>query len=107
MSTSSSLLGDEAAEWLEMMPRDKFYGDNAALWALCHHLGRPMVVWRVEETEQPPTVLQPRVESNPASRCTSCTRWHRSTTLPWCLALWRTCYRLKVSNWWSRRGRSS
>ena len=54
-------VGSKAERWLNEMPKDKTSGDNTALWALCHSLRRPVVGWRDDVPDQPPTALMPRI----------------------------------------------
>ena len=46
--------------WLDEVSRDRGWGDNFALLALCNYLGRPALVWRPASPKQPPTLLMPR-----------------------------------------------
>ena len=46
--------------WLDEVSRDRGWGDNFALLALCNVLGRPAVIWRSASPKQPPTLLMPR-----------------------------------------------
>ena len=51
----------ELANWIDEISKDRGWGDNFALMAICNVLHRPAVVWRRALPRQPPTVLMPTV----------------------------------------------